>query len=93
MSNGREHWSSRMGFTLAAVGSAVGLGNMWRFSYMTAENGGAAFVFLYVVMTLGVGLPEMLAELTIGRGAARSPPGDGSCDIRPGPRVADVALG
>jgi NSS family neurotransmitter:Na+ symporter len=69
----REHWSGRLGFTLAAVGSAVGLGNMWRFSYMTAENGGAAFVFLYVVMTLLVGLPVMLAELTLGRGAARSP--------------------
>jgi NSS family neurotransmitter:Na+ symporter len=71
--NNREHWSSRLGFTLAAVGSAVGLGNMWRFSYMTAENGGAAFVFLYIAMTLVVGLPVMLAELTLGRGADRSP--------------------
>jgi NSS family neurotransmitter:Na+ symporter len=69
----REHWSSRLGFTLAAVGSAVGLGNMWRFSYMTAENGGAAFVVLYVAMTLFVGLPVMLAELTVGRSARRSP--------------------
>lgn len=69
----REHWSRGLGFTLAAVGSAVGLGNMWRFSYMAAENGGAAFVLLYVVMTLLVGLPLMLAELTVGRGAARSP--------------------
>jgi len=42
----REHWSRGLGFTLAAVGSAVGLGNMWRFSYMTAEHGGAAFVLL-----------------------------------------------
>ena len=40
---GREHWSSKTGFVLAAVGSAVGLGNMWRFSYLAAENGGAAF--------------------------------------------------
>jgi len=69
----REHWSSRIGFTLAAVGSAVGLGNMWRFAYMTAENGGAAFVLLYVAMTALVGLPVMLAELALGRGAARSP--------------------
>ncbi|MEE8555765.1 MAG: sodium-dependent transporter [bacterium] len=69
----RERWSSRRGFLLAAVGSAVGLGNMWRFSYLTAENGGAAFVVLYVAFTLLVGLPVMLAELTIGRGAARSP--------------------
>ena len=73
MSAPREHWSRGLGFTLAAVGSAVGLGNMWRFSYMAAENGGAAFVALYVVMTLLVGLPLLLAELTVGRGAARSP--------------------
>ena len=73
MDASREHWSGRLGFTLAAVGSAVGLGNMWRFSYMAAENGGAAFVFLYVVMTLLVGLPVMLAELTLGRGAGKSP--------------------
>jgi NSS family neurotransmitter:Na+ symporter len=69
----RERWSGRLGFTLAAVGSAVGLGNMWRFSYMTAENGGAAFVVLYLAMTLFVGLPIMLAELTVGRSARRSP--------------------
>jgi NSS family neurotransmitter:Na+ symporter len=69
----RENWSSPLGFTLAAVGSAVGLGNMWRFSYMTAEHGGAAFVVLYVAMTLLVGLPVMLAELTVGRSARRSP--------------------
>jgi NSS family neurotransmitter:Na+ symporter len=69
----RENWSSPLGFTLAAVGSAVGLGNMWRFSYMTAENGGSAFVVLYVAMTLLVGLPVMLAELTVGRSARRSP--------------------
>ncbi len=62
-----------MGFVLAAVGSAVGLGNMWRFSYLTAENGGAAFVLLYVVFTLLIGLPVLLAELTIGRGSRRSP--------------------
>jgi neurotransmitter:Na+ symporter, NSS family len=51
----------------------VGLGNMWRFSYLTAENGGAAFVILYVVMVLLIGLPVLLAELTIGRGAQKSP--------------------
>ncbi len=69
----REHWSAGLGFTMAAVGSAVGLGNMWRFSYMAAENGGAAFVFLYVLLTLLVGLPLLLTELAMGRGAARSP--------------------
>ena len=70
---GREHWSSRAGFVLAAIGSAVGLGNMWRFSYLTAENGGAAFVILYLAITLLVGLPLLLAELVVGRGAQQSP--------------------
>lgn len=70
---GRERWTSKSGFILAAVGSAVGLGNMWRFSYLAAENGGAAFVVLYLALTLIVGLPVMLAELTLGRGAGKSP--------------------
>lgn len=69
----REQWSSRAGFVLAAVGSAVGLGNMWRFSYLTAEYGGAAFLVLYLAITLLVGLPVMLAELTLGRGSQQSP--------------------
>jgi len=73
MAQPREHWNSRVGFVLAAVGSAVGLGNMWRFSYLASENGGAAFVILYLFLTLLVGLPVMLAELTIGRGAGKSP--------------------
>jgi len=51
---------------IAAIASAVGLGNMWQFSYMTAENGGAAFVVLYLAMTLFVGLPVMLTELSAG---------------------------
>jgi len=69
----REHWSSRTGFVLAAVGSAVGLGNMWRFSYLAAENGGAAFVVFYLLVTLCVGIPVLLAELVIGRGSQQSP--------------------
>ena len=69
----REHWSSRRGFVLAAIGSAVGLGNMWRFSYLTAENGGAAFVILYLGITLLVGLPVLLAEMVLGRGSQESP--------------------
>jgi NSS family neurotransmitter:Na+ symporter len=71
----REHWGSRAGFVLAAVGSAVGLGNMWRFSYLTAEHGGGAFLVLYAGMVLLIGLPVMLAELTIGRAAGKSPMG------------------
>jgi len=69
----REQWQTRWGFLLAAVGSAVGLGNMWRFSYLAAEKGGAGFVGLYLLFTLLLGLPVMLAELTIGRGARRGP--------------------
>src|SRR5690606_3321683 len=68
----REMWKTRLGFVLAAVGSAVGLGNMWRFPYITAEYGGAAFVVLYIAMTLAVGIPVMLAEFTIGRGTRKS---------------------
>lgn len=71
----RENWASRLGFLLAAVGSAVGLGNMWRFSYLTAENGGAAFVLLYIALTPLIALPILLAEFTIGRGARRGPIG------------------
>jgi NSS family neurotransmitter:Na+ symporter len=69
----RPQWASRRGFVLAAIGSAVGLGNMWRFSYLAAENGGAAFVILYLVITLVVGLPVLLAELVLGRGSQKSP--------------------
>ena len=69
----REQWGSRLGFVLAAVGSAVGLGNMWRFPYLTAEHGGAAFLLLYIGMTLVFGMPVLLAELVVGRGAGKSP--------------------
>jgi len=69
----REQWRSEWGFVLAAIGSAVGLGNMWRFSYLTAEQGGAGFVGLYLLFTLLIGLPVMLAEMTIGRGARKGP--------------------
>jgi NSS family neurotransmitter:Na+ symporter len=69
----RERWSSRSGFILAAIGSAVGLGNMWRFSYLASDNGGAAFVVLYLAVTALVGLPVLLAEVVVGRGAQKSP--------------------
>jgi len=64
-----------MGFVLAAAGSAVGLGNMWRFSYMTAEGGGAAFVLLYLLMTFLIGVPVMAMEFAIGRSSRCSPIG------------------
>lgn len=71
----RELFGTKWGFILAAVGSAVGLGNMWRFSYVAAEGGGAAFVLLYIVMILLLGIPLMLCELTVGRRTHLSPIG------------------
>jgi neurotransmitter:Na+ symporter, NSS family len=71
----RELWNTRVGFVLAAVGSAVGLGNMWRFPYYTAEHGGAAFVALYILLTFAIGIPLLLAEFSVGRRARLSPIG------------------
>lgn len=63
----RNHWSSRFGFILAAVGSAVGLGNIWKFPFITGMNGGGAFVLVYLVAILFCGLPILMAEFLIGR--------------------------
>jgi NSS family neurotransmitter:Na+ symporter len=63
----RNHWSSRFGFILAAVGSAVGLGNIWKFPFITGMNGGGAFVLVYLVAILCCGLPILIAEFLIGR--------------------------
>lgn len=71
----RAHWSSRFGFILAASGSAIGLGNIWKFPYIAGENGGGWFVLIYLVCIAGIGLPIMMAELFIGRSAQRSPVG------------------
>ena len=69
----RELFGTRVGFILAAVGSAVGLGNMWRFPYRVAEGGGAAFVLLYVALTLILGIPLMLSEFAVGRRTQAGP--------------------
>ena len=63
----RETWATRIGFILAAVGSAVGLGNIWRFPFITAESGGAAFVLVYLLLVVFIGLPVMLVEFVVGR--------------------------
>ena len=73
MSETLERWSSRRAFILAVTGAAVGLGNIWRFPYMTGENGGSAFLLLYVAFVLLLGLPVMMAEILIGRAGRRSP--------------------
>ena len=69
----REHFGTRVGFVLAAAGSAVGLGNMWRFPYQAAEGGGAAFVVLYVFLTFLIGVPVMAGEFALGRRTGGSP--------------------
>lgn len=66
-------WSSKMTFILAATGSAVGLGNIWRFSYMVGDNGGAAFVLIYLLCVALVGLPILVAEWLIGRRGQANP--------------------
>ncbi len=71
----REGWGTRTGFILAAVGSAVGLGNMWRFPYAAADKGGAAFVILYIAMVFLIGVPIMLSEFVVGRRTRLSPIG------------------
>lgn len=71
----REHWSGSLGFVLAAAGSAVGLGNIWKFPYITGENGGGAFVLVYLVCIAVIGLPVMLCELALGRKTQRNPVG------------------
>jgi len=68
-----ETWSSRWVFILAATGSAVGLGNIWRFPYVTGENGGGAFVLVYLLCVLLVGLPVMICEVMLGRHGRASP--------------------
>lgn len=73
--NSRALFVTRLGGIAAAVGSAVGLGNIWRFPYETGQNGGAAFILIYICCVLLLGTPLMLAELTLGRLTHRNPVG------------------
>jgi NSS family neurotransmitter:Na+ symporter len=66
-------WSSRFAFILAATGSAVGLGNIWKFPYITGENGGGAFVMVYLLCVAVLGIPIMIAEIMLGRRGRQSP--------------------
>ncbi|MYF02257.1 MAG: sodium-dependent transporter, partial [Gammaproteobacteria bacterium] len=66
-------WSSKMLFVLAAVGSAVGLGNIWKFPYMMAEQGGGAFFLIYLICIALIGFPVMAAEIMVGREGRMSP--------------------
>lgn len=69
----RHEWSSRLTFVLAAVGSAVGLGNIWKFPYITGEYGGGVFIFAYLICIALIGLPIMLSEIALGRRGKQSP--------------------
>jgi len=71
----REQWGSRLGFILAASGSAVGLGNIWKYPHMAGENGGGAFTIVYLICILIVGLPIVIAEFVLGRKTQLSPVG------------------
>ena len=69
----QDQWSSKWAFILAATGAAVGLGNVWRFPYMAGVNGGSAFVAIYLLCVVLIGLPIMVAEILIGRRGRRNP--------------------
>jgi neurotransmitter:Na+ symporter, NSS family len=71
----RDSFGSRMGVIMAAAGSAVGLGNIWRFPYILGENGGGAFLIIYLVIIFSIGIPVMMSELVIGRRSQRNPVG------------------
>ncbi|MFP4396606.1 MAG: sodium-dependent transporter, partial [Desulfonatronovibrio sp.] len=71
----REQWTTSLAFILAATGSAVGLGNIWRFSYVTGTNGGAAFVLIYLLAIIVIGYPLIMTEVSIGRKTQRNPVG------------------
>jgi len=71
----REHWGTRLGFILAAAGSAIGLGSVWKFPYITFDNGGGAFVIVYLICICLVGIPIMIAEIMIGKKTNLNPIG------------------
>lgn len=73
--NNRGNWGSKLGFILAAAGSAIGLGNLWKFPYITGKHGGGAFVTVYLICILLVGIPIMIAEIYIGKKTQKNPIG------------------
>jgi len=75
MQKKREQWNSKLGFILAAAGSAVGLGNIWAFPYVVGSNGGAAFIFVYLICVALIGLPLLLSEILLGQTTQKNPVG------------------
>ena len=74
MTDTRENWTSRSGFIIAAVGSAVGLGNIWRFPYVAYENGGGAFLIPYLLALITAGLPLLFFDYAVGPRSTGLPP-------------------
>ena len=72
MSRTREHWGSRLGFILAAIGSAIGLGVLWKFPYTVGKNGGGLFLFTYFMCVIVIGIPVLIGELLLGRRSQRA---------------------
>jgi len=69
----REHLGSRLGFILLSAGCAIGIGNVWKFPYITGQNGGAIFVLIYLACLVLLGIPVMTMEFSLGRAAQKSP--------------------
>lgn len=88
----RETFSSRFGVLVTMIGVAVGLGNVWRFPYMVGEFGGAPFVLFYILMTVFVGVPALMAEWTLGRSTKRGPLGAFEASGIPGGRIVGWAF-
>ena len=74
MTDSRESWSARSGFIIAAIGSAVGLGNIWRFPYVAYENGGGAFLIPYLIAIFAAGLPLLFLDYAVGHKYRKAPP-------------------
>lgn len=70
----RDSFQSRLGFILVSAGCAIGIGNVWKFPYLCGQFGGAAFILIYLVFLLIMGIPVMVCEFAIGRAAAAAPP-------------------
>ena len=87
----RETFSSRMGFLLISAGCAIGLGNVWRFPYITGQYGGGAFVLIYLLFLIILGLPVMVMELAVGRGSQRSIAAPSTCWSPRGPSGTGTA--
>lgn len=73
MNKPRDRWGSQLGFILATIGFAIGLGNIWRFPYLTGQNGGGAFLLIYLALVVVIGIPLFTAEISLGRKAQKSP--------------------